>query len=228
VWPVISPDTCFTDTARTTAANVGDGVGGVTDQSGNGNHGTQSDVNKQPILRQAATGEYYLEFDGVDDEMTFGSVIVSENWYMAAGVNITARGGVRVALWASATLSNSANSLGLYTRTDVVQGLISGLRIGTGPDFSANRRGDYAIGQGFIAQGYHESNVLSVKVDDGVAVTEPADDNNTSTGTLKLNGSSNSPAMHFYSGVFVKAAISNDNKTNVVQYVANKTAGVTL
>ena len=62
-----SPATCFTDTARTTPATVGQAVAGITDPSGYGLHPTQAVVASRPILRQAGTGEYYLEFDGVDD-----------------------------------------------------------------------------------------------------------------------------------------------------------------
>ena len=62
-----SPETCFTDTARTTPATVGQAVAGITDPSGYGLHPTQAVVASRPILRQAGTGEYYLEFDGVDD-----------------------------------------------------------------------------------------------------------------------------------------------------------------
>lgn len=74
VWFDPSPTTCFTDTARTTAAAVGDTVAGMTDLSGNGNHATQATAAARPILRQTAGGLYYLEFDGVDDCLATGSV----------------------------------------------------------------------------------------------------------------------------------------------------------
>lgn len=39
----------------------------VGDKSGNGNHATQSNGSKAPVLRKDANGKYYLEFDGTDD-----------------------------------------------------------------------------------------------------------------------------------------------------------------
>jgi hypothetical protein len=68
-WFDPSPLTCFTDTGRTTPAAVGQAVAGMTDLSGGGKHATQSTLEARPILRQEATGEFYLEFDGVDDFM---------------------------------------------------------------------------------------------------------------------------------------------------------------
>lgn len=69
-WYEPSPTTCFTDTAGTTAAGVGDAVARVNDSSGNGNHATQVTAAARPILQQTAGGLYYLEFDGVDDSLT--------------------------------------------------------------------------------------------------------------------------------------------------------------
>jgi hypothetical protein len=69
-WFEPGPTTCFTDTAGTTAAGVGDAVARINDLSGNGNHATQTTAAARPILRQTAGGLYYLETDGVDDFMT--------------------------------------------------------------------------------------------------------------------------------------------------------------
>lgn len=66
-WYDIHPDYCFTDTARTTNAAVGDAVAAVEDRSGSGNHLTQATASNRAILRQSGS-LYYLETDGVDDE----------------------------------------------------------------------------------------------------------------------------------------------------------------
>jgi hypothetical protein len=69
VWFEPSPTTCFTDTARTTPATVGQAVAGMTDLSGRGNHATQDITSARPILaRVPASGRRNLltrteEFD---------------------------------------------------------------------------------------------------------------------------------------------------------------------
>jgi hypothetical protein len=56
-WFEPSPTTCFTDTARTTPASVGQTVAGMTDLSGNDNHATQDITSARPILaRVPASG----------------------------------------------------------------------------------------------------------------------------------------------------------------------------
>lgn len=50
------PDTCFTDTAGTTAAGVGDMVARTNDSSGNGNHATQATAAARPALGRTVEG----------------------------------------------------------------------------------------------------------------------------------------------------------------------------
>ena len=50
----------------TVDAVIGQPVGYIEDQSGNGNHAIQATLTKRPILREAG-GLNYLDFDGVDD-----------------------------------------------------------------------------------------------------------------------------------------------------------------
>ena len=71
--------TSFTDSARTTAAGVGDAVGGIADKSGNGNHAWQDTVAAQPTLQQLANGRYVWRFDGIDDFMNFGPIAAFSN-----------------------------------------------------------------------------------------------------------------------------------------------------
>jgi hypothetical protein len=62
----------FQDAAGTTAVTAdGDLVGFVLDQSGNGNHATQSVSTKKPIYRTDGV-LHWLEFDGVDDRLFAG------------------------------------------------------------------------------------------------------------------------------------------------------------
>ena len=56
------------NTAGSAAAAVNAEVGYLADKSGNGNHATQATSANRPILRQSGA-LYYLEFDGVDDQL---------------------------------------------------------------------------------------------------------------------------------------------------------------
>lgn len=58
-----------TGAAATTPAAVGDPVGTILDKSGNGHHATAVNDAARPVLRQDAGGRYYLESDGVNDEL---------------------------------------------------------------------------------------------------------------------------------------------------------------
>jgi hypothetical protein len=82
--------TLWADTSGTTQAGLGDAVARMDDKSGNGNHIIQVTAASRPILRQSDGGEYWLEFDGVDDYLLTapgalgGSATI---FTMAAGVS---------------------------------------------------------------------------------------------------------------------------------------------
>lgn len=71
--------TMFQDAAGTIpVTGVGQPVGKVLDKSGRGNHATQTTSAKRPILQKnATTGAYYLQFDGVDDFLVTNSIDLS-------------------------------------------------------------------------------------------------------------------------------------------------------
>lgn len=79
-----------------TPAAVGDEVGVIEDQSGNGIHMIQTVEAKCPILRLSGEGHYYLDFDGTDDGMRttsnilFGTNSVQEMSVFAAAQKNTA------------------------------------------------------------------------------------------------------------------------------------------
>ena len=54
---------------------VGDVVRFIADKSGNGNDATSPTFANSPVLRQDGNGNYYLEFDGVEDELVSQSNI---------------------------------------------------------------------------------------------------------------------------------------------------------
>lgn len=60
--------TMFQDAAGTIPVTaVGQPVGRINDKSGRGNSSTQSTAASRPLLQQDGSGNYYLDFDGVDD-----------------------------------------------------------------------------------------------------------------------------------------------------------------
>lgn len=67
--------TMFQDAAGTVpVTGAGQPVGLIRDKSGRGNHARQTVSASRPILqRNATTGAYYLEFDGVDDRLVTSS-----------------------------------------------------------------------------------------------------------------------------------------------------------
>ena len=95
VWFDISDlSTLFQDTAGTVpVTTVGDPVGRINDKSGNGKNATQAIAGKRPTLQVDIYGEYYLQFDGVDDVLSTGNIDFSTTnnvyifTYVGKGVN---------------------------------------------------------------------------------------------------------------------------------------------
>jgi len=88
--------TVFTNTTRTIPAEVGQGVGGLADLSGNDNHATQATAAAKPIYQ---TSPDRVTIDGVDDKMTVtvptggfeGTMVLATDQGTASyGVNIPA------------------------------------------------------------------------------------------------------------------------------------------
>jgi len=88
--------TVFTNTTRTIPAEVGQGVGGLSDLSGNDNHATQATAAARPIYQTAPDR---VTIDGVDDRMTVtvptggfeGTMVLATDQGTASyGVNIPA------------------------------------------------------------------------------------------------------------------------------------------
>jgi len=68
------PSSYFSDTSRTTSANVTDTVAGISDFSGQSNSFSQADVAKRAVRN--ALG---IEFDGVDDEYSIPTAVLGSN-----------------------------------------------------------------------------------------------------------------------------------------------------
>jgi hypothetical protein len=74
----------FQDAAGAVAGAVDAPVGLIRDKSGRGNHATQPNDAQRPMLRQAADGRRYLDFDGADDRLGFATLTSDTGWALAA------------------------------------------------------------------------------------------------------------------------------------------------
>lgn len=90
----------YTDTAMTSAANVGDSVAAAIDHSGNGNHVFQATSTKRPLLVSGVGGYPAFRSDGVDDTLAASvTTLQAQPFTVAALVNIPASPPVGQTLW---------------------------------------------------------------------------------------------------------------------------------
>jgi hypothetical protein len=241
-WFEPSPTTTFTDTERTVPAAVGNAVASMTDLSGLGNHATQDTAAARPILRQAGTGEYYLEFDGVDDFMVTPSINFTGTNKMSvfAGVR-KLNDAISVALEISTNQTANARAFVLAT------GPIPG-PLGTLTGYIYRSRGNAAANANHAGQAATfsapDTAVISGVSDisgdtsqirrNGVAgTTGTADQGTGNYGNYPLYIGSRAGSQaafngHIYSMIVRGALTDGDNLTKTEAYVASKTAGVTL
>lgn len=86
--------TMFQDAAGTIPVTaVGQPVGCILDKSGRGNHATQADASRKPIL-QSIGGKLALVFDGVDDALVTGLVAFPLGKRATAVLGVSGRGGL--------------------------------------------------------------------------------------------------------------------------------------
>ena len=139
-WYEPSPTTCFTDTAGTTPAGVGDAVARINDLSGNGNHATQATSGARPILRQSG-GLYYLEFDGTNDCFVTSSIDFTgtDKMTICAGLDKESNS-ITILAELSATIGSNARAFYLVAGEDLSS------------RYSSMSRGDFGASGGRIAK----------------------------------------------------------------------------
>lgn len=112
----------------TTDAAVGSPVGYIEDLSGNGYHAVQPTASRKPTLRQDAGGKYYLEFDGVDDELEIATSstnfqVTNPSIFMAMETSDTAAMILHVEgdnLWAGIFDNSASGSFGFGGNTTAI------------------------------------------------------------------------------------------------------------
>jgi hypothetical protein len=97
----------------TTAGNFVEFGGAISVRELPGNHATQATAAGRPILRQLAGGEYYLEFDGIDDSLVTGTITPGvDKAQVFAGVRKLSDAAVSIAAeLTSVSITNGALSL---------------------------------------------------------------------------------------------------------------------
>ena len=85
--------TIWQEEAMITPTPIDDPVGYILDQSGTNHHLVNATSGQKPLLRQDASGHYYLESDGVDDKLiaTFGVALGDCTLIFAGPDEITVR-----------------------------------------------------------------------------------------------------------------------------------------
>ena len=211
----------------TGAVTVGDPVGYMADKSGNGNHATQATASRRPILRQTVGGEYYLEFDGVDDYLdstTLSSSVLDGGGFIGAS-------------WLSSSTSNhgvfeerettTKNRVVIYGR-NTFNLLLNYSPLGN--QNSVSTSGLLTTNQPFVSVGNSDGATITGRLDGSVLGTATSSENfNSSTffslgrqsiGSLFLDG-------HIYGAVSVSRELTASEILDIEAYLADK-SGVTL
>ena len=189
-----------------------------------GNHATQATSAARPTY-QTSAGLHWLAFDGVDDALAGGSIVLKLGWYSCLGLNILTRGGSNSDILGLGSRGSAPNSLSMSVRTDVVQDLRASIRL---EDYIiAARRGDYEIAANFVAEGGEDTGNVFSRVNGGTIDT---------TSSAALTGPGSAVAVRlgdtdvefkFYGAVLRMAATSESDKDKTRAYFATK-SGVTL
>lgn len=105
--------TMFQDSAGTTPVTAdGQPVGKILDKSGRGNHASQATAAARPLYKTDGT-YHWLQFDGVDDSLSTGSIDFSATSAMLVCSGGLVVGGFGVLSEISSTVTSSVGSYGI-------------------------------------------------------------------------------------------------------------------
>ena len=227
--PVVNGEQAlFQDSAGTVPVTAdGDPVGRMLDQSGNGNHATQSISGSRPVYRTDGT-LHWLEFDGVDDLfVTASTAITGISSYTAASAFLTTSLGVQ------SIFDYDANPPRISQLLRLQESKLSSIYFG---DNVINLLGtavseDTALvvsiiaGSGFLTSRVNGLNSVSVSVTGNLSSTEQP---LSVGGRLKASGITSQHLQgNFYGGVVQETELSSPERVNLEGYLANL-AGITL
>lgn len=208
----------------TNGASVTLNIDNVTVNVVEGNHAFQTVTASKPILRQDANGFYYLEHDGLDDQMTTGNVFTIQNdSFMAMAYAYNAASG-----------SSGVPVFGLHK--DSLNYLYLAQRPATAHIHSASvRAGNFGLAPVNViaptnstapnAPLVTHTRLINNKIYTGKNNVElaPADfliEANTITGSpLKINGGL-ALDLRFYGGLYRQKDLTVTDRANVISYFA--------
>ena len=215
------PDTCFQDAAGSTPAGDGDPVGYLSDLSGNGNHATQSTSAARPTLVQDGGGNWYLDFDGVDDCLSH-PLSVSGPLSLAAAARRTGGSG-RGQIYAAAGPSTPLTALlwGL-TNSGPNWGTYAGSERNSGVSLLDNTAVIVNIGASSTSQKLYTNGEFNAEYSPAYA---------GDTNDRRFIGKENSIGRYYMGYVYwivsVGRALTDTERSATEQYLANL-SGVTL
>jgi len=196
-----------------------------------GNHLTQANAARRPVLRESG-GLYYLEFDGTDDVL-FGTLTtqIVAPWDFWLAANITTGGGVDLGFFSKSndptSLSTSLGVEGIFQRSDVVQRLLSASRIGSGTAYSVPRNSAFTINSPFFVRCSAETgpDQLRVTTASGSDAAAAVYTGTPGTSAYRIGHQGAGCQWRFFNGIAVDRVLSSSEATDLQAYIEAK-AGI--
>ena len=205
---VVSPSHAFQDTVGGTPTGVGDPIGALRDLSGNGNHWSQTDLARRPILREDS-GKFYFQRDADNFiTLTFGSAM-SPTWERISAI--------RQQSWASGNRVFGTTG-SVTTGTLLQQSVEPFLRMlsGTGPSISTT------LNQDFVVTERHAGASSRIALDNGSYVTDAMNTNATPGWRALASRSGFSQAdARIYGAVMIDRALTDPEISDTREFMAD-------
>jgi hypothetical protein len=202
---------------------TGDETARITGMA-NGINADQDVFASRPIYSEGG-GLSWLAFDGVDDALAGGSIVLKLGWYSCLGLNILTRGGSNSDILGLGSRGSAPNSLSMSVRTDVVEDLRASIRL---EDYIiVKRRGDYEIAANFVGEGGEDTGNVFTRVNGGTIDTLSSAALTGPGSAVAVRLGDTDVEFKFYGAVLRMAATSESDKDKTRAYFATK-SGVTL
>jgi hypothetical protein len=209
------------DSAGTTPAEVGQGVGKMDDLGGGGFHVTQSTSGSRPTLRNSGA-LYWLEFDAVDDLLAgvASSYSLGATHYLATAVKkYTSNNVTMFQVYQQSTVYSRLQNTSSNNASSIY-------RTAAGTHSATTASGVFTIGSTKVIDGQQKASYVDVGINGSVtAGTSTSQSGDTVVGAVEIgNGSL---GIDFFGGVLLKGEPTATERTFIQNWLAAK-AGITL